>query len=213
MRAGLLLGISMMAACYRAPAASVAHPGDDPWDTSEGRPTNGALETHPTTGALETHPTTGAIAMHHETEPSALVAMAPPEKPQLVAAAPERKTVWVGGCNTSCIDCSLGSYETYVLATLTRTGERLFPVEHPGPGYSCGAEIAVGERVTLRAHSPTEHMRIVSWTPFFSRDSCPCEGTNAQTCTFTVTPEIASHYDRIYCGAGWKQGATAQIGH
>ena len=199
MRTGLLLGISMMAACYRAPAAAVAHPGDDPWDASGARPTS--------------RPTSGAIAIHPETEPSALVAMPPPEPPEQMVAAPERKTVFVAGCNTSCDGCSLGSYETYVVGTLTRTGERLFPPAHPAPGYSCSAEVAVGERVTLRAHSPTEHMSIESWTPFFNRDSCPCEGGNAQTCTFTVTPEIASHYDRIYCGAGWKQGATAQIGH
>lgn len=66
---------------------------------------------------------------------------------------------------------------------------------------------------TGRSSRPTEHMTLVSWIPFFDCDSCPREGTNAQTCTFTVTPEIASHYDRIYCGAGWKQGTTAQIGH
>jgi len=193
MRTGLLLGISMMAACYRVPAAAVAHPADDPWEASDARPTRGAI--------------------HPETEPSALVAMQPPESPVQMVAAPERTTIFVAGCNTSCVDCSLGSYETYVVGTLSRTGERLFPPAHPAPGYSCAAEVAVGERVTLRAHSPTEHMKIESWTPFFNRDSCPCEGTNAQTCTFTVTPEIASHYDRIYCGAGWKQDATAQIGH
>ncbi|HEY5947981.1 MAG TPA: hypothetical protein VIV40_20940, partial [Kofleriaceae bacterium] len=91
---------------------------------------------------------------------------------------------------------------------------QLFPSpDPPAPGYSCGAEVAIGERVTLVAHSPTEHMTIESWTPFFATDSCPCEGTRSMSCTFTVTAEIASHYDRIYCGAAWKQHATAQIGH
>jgi len=146
-----------------------------------------------------------------EIESSALVDIAPPTSQHAVIAT-GKQSLWVGGCNTSCVDCWLGSYQTYVVGTLTRTGAKLFPIEPLAPGYQCGAEVRVGERVTLRAHSPTEHMTIVSWNGFFDRDSCPCEGSTAQTCTFEVTPEIASQSDRIYCGAAWKQKATAQIG-
>src|SRR5262245_27177430 len=151
----------------------------------------------------------GPAALHRETEPSALVAVDPPEQHAAIARA-DKKTVSVAGCNTACIDCWLGDYQTFVVGTLTRTGGRLFPVEPLVPGYSCGADVAVGERVTLRAHSPTQHMTIVSWSGFSPRDACPCAGSTAQTCTFVVTPEIASQYDRIYCGAAWKQHATAQ---
>src|SRR5262245_38144793 len=113
MRSGLLLGISMMAACYRAPTA-----------------------------ALAVHAAPPPVV-----EPSALVAAAPPAHDTVLAA---KQTLWVGGCNTACLDCSLGSYQTYVVGTLTRTGGQLFPnPDPPSPGYSCGAEVAIGERVTL----------------------------------------------------------------
>ena len=164
------------------------------------------------------------VEVARETEPSALVAVEPPPAHAVIATAPspeqpaaiarDKQTVFVAGCNTACIDCGLGGYKTYVIGTLARTGERLFPPREPlAPGYSCASQVAVGERVTLRAHSPTQHLTIVSWSPFFERDACPCAGSTAQTCTFVVTPEIASRYDRIYCGAAWKQHAAAQIGH
>ena len=154
------------------------------------------------------------MEVDRQTEPSALIAVDPPAPAHAtIAARADKKTVFVAGCNTACVDCALGDYKTYVVGTLTRTGARLFPHEPLAPGYACAAEVPVGERVTLSAHSPTQHMTIVSWTPFFERDACPCVGSTAQTCTFVVTPEIASQYDRIYCGAAWKQHATAQIGH
>jgi hypothetical protein len=160
--------------------------------------------------------TTPVQPVRTELEPSALVEVAPLPTHHVIATSNDpaiatgaKHTLWIGGCNTSCIDCSLASYETFVVGKLTRTGAQLFPAsDPPAPGYACGAEVEVGERVTLIAHSPTEHMVIDSWTPFFATDSCPCEGTQAMTCTFTVTPEIAAHYDRIYCGAGWRQPAT-----
>jgi hypothetical protein len=149
-----------------------------------------------------------------ETEPSALVAVAPPPPvTEHAVIASDKKTVFVAACNVGCVDCGLGSYKTFVVATRTRTGARLFPFEPLAPGYACNARVEVGERVTLRAHSPEEKMTIVSWTPAFSRDACPCAGSTAQTCTFEVTPEIASQFDRVYCGATWKQHAAAQIGH
>jgi hypothetical protein len=143
-----------------------------------------------------------------EVEPSALVAVAPPTR---AVIASDTKTVFVAGCNVGCVDCGLGSYKTYVVGT-SSTGARLFPLGPIAPGYSCSTQVAIGERVTLRAHSPEERMTIVSWAPFFDRDACPCAGSSAQTCTFEVTPEIASQFDRVYCGVTWKQHATAQIG-
>src|SRR6185503_16872804 len=100
------------------------------------------------------------------------------------------------GCNTACVDCWLGGYKTYVVGTNAATGAKLFPATPLAPGYACGAEVPVGTRVTFRAHSPEEHMTIVSWSPFFGRDACPCAGSTAQSCTFEVTAEIASQYDR-----------------
>jgi hypothetical protein len=192
------LGVVVLTGCYR-PGVAPDHPiPPDPVPDS-------------------TDPTE-PVVVHRETAPTALIAVAPERKPGGAHDLPyqtiiEHKKLWVGGCNTACVDCWLGNYQTYVVGELTRTGEKLFPVTPLAPGYQCGAEVAIGERVTLRAHSPTEHMTIVSWTPFFDRDACPCEGSSAQTCTFVVTPEIASHSDRIYCGAAWKQKASAQIGH
>jgi hypothetical protein len=158
----------------------------------------------------ESHP----VASRPEVEPSALVAVPPPEHAVLAErrgpaiASDAKQTLWVGGCNTACVDCSLGAYETFVVGQLTRTGQQLFPnPDPPKPGYACGAEVAIGERVTLIAHSPTEHMVIDSWSPFFASDSCPCAGTQAMTCTFEVTAELAAHHDRIYCGAAWRQSA------
>ena len=204
MRAYLVLGV-MLTACLRGPSAPEHPIPPDP----EPDP-NMPVAIDPTQPA--------AIAIHSETAPTALVTVARTDSQVVIARddKPARKTVFVAGCNTACIDCGLGGYTTYVIGTLTRTGTKLFPAEPIAPGYACGADVAIGERVTLRAHSPKEHFVIDSWTPFFAGDSCPCQGAQgaqAQTCTFTVTPEIASQYDRIYCGAAWKQHATAQIGH
>ncbi|HEY5926729.1 MAG TPA: hypothetical protein VIV11_33815 [Kofleriaceae bacterium] len=205
MRAYLVLGV-MLTACLRGSNAPEHPIPPDPVPDPDM-----SVATDPTKPAT--------IAIHAETAPTALVAVAPAPASHAVIARddkPTPKTVFVAGCNTACIDCGLGGYTTYVIGTLTRTGAKLFPQEPIAPGYACGADVAVGERVTLRAHSPTEGMVIDSWKPFFDRDSCPCEGargSQAQTCTFTVTPEIASQYDRIYCGAAWRQKAAAQIGH
>lgn len=128
-------------------------------------------------------------------------------------ATDPKQTLFVAGCNTGCVDCGLGGYKTFIIGKLERTGARMFPTPFPPQaGYSCGAEVAVGERVTLIAHSP-EGFVIDSWSTFFAGDACPCAGTQSMKCTFEVTAEIASRYDRIYCGAAWKQHATAQIGH
>jgi hypothetical protein len=180
----------LLSACYRAPAP--VHP----------------IEAQPLEAVAEAR----VVETQTEVQPSALVAV-PPRQARAVIAS-DKQTVFVAGCNVGCVDCGLGSYQTFVVGTLTRTGAKLFPDrDPPSPGYACSAQVAVGERVTLRAHSPVEKMTIVSWAPFFGGDACPCAGSTAQTCTFEVTPEIASRFDRVYCGATWKQHATAQIGH
>jgi hypothetical protein len=130
-----------------------------------------------------------------------------------IAGSEARDTVFVAGCNVACEGCALGDYRTFVIGKLARTGERIFPTPEPlSPGYSCAANVKVGERVTLIAHSPQGFV-IDEWRRFFAGDACPCEGTRAMKCTFTVTPEIASQYDRVYCGAAWKPQHMAQIGH
>jgi hypothetical protein len=184
MRATHHLGILMMVACSRGPVPS-----------------------YPTSAPSVT-----------DAEPTALVAVT--ETRTIVAPsaviATDKRTMFVAGCNVGCVDCSLASYESYVVGTLTRTGQHLFPAPNPpkpnAGGYACGTQVEVGERVTLRAHT-TEGKMIESWRGFFPSDACPCEGTTSMTCTFTVTAEIASQHDRIYCGATWIQGGTAQIGH
>ena len=126
-------------------------------------------------------------------------------------AAPSRAGMSVSGCNAGCEDCSLGDYKSFVIGTLERTKAHLFPSpDPPQPGYQCGAEVAIGDRVTLRAHS-TVGLTIAAWTPFFDTDACPCT-TPTDVCTFVVTPELAAHHPRIYCGAVWRR-ATAQIGN
>jgi len=129
----------------------------------------------------------------------ALVLARPDERP-----APSGTRMSVSGCNSGCEDCSLADYKSYVIGKLERTGAQLFPSpDPPQPGYQCGAEVEIGDRVTLRAHS-TSGLTIAAWQPFFDTDACPCT-TPTDLCTFVVTPELAAHHPRIYCGAVWKR--------
>jgi hypothetical protein len=196
MRASHHLGILMMVACSRGPAPSYPTPA----------PTLAPVEDEPT--ALVAVTETRTIVAPAAVAPAAVVSSA--------VIASDKQTMFVAGCNVGCVDCSLASYESYVVGTLTRSGRHLFPAPNPpkpnAGGYACGTQVEVGERVTLRAHT-TEGKAIASWRGFFAGDACPCEGTTSMTCTFTVTAEIASQHDRIYCGATWIQGGTAQIGH
>jgi len=146
------------------------------------------------------------------TRPPAKPALVVDSRPAEIATEPQR-SLFVAACNTGCIDCGLGTYKSYVIGNLARTGAELFPSpDPPAPGYSCGAMVAIGEHVTFRAHSQ-EGLEIESWQPFFATDFCPCAGTNTAVCHVDVTPEIAAHYTRIYCGATWQKGHGARIAH
>lgn len=190
----------MMAACvYR---------GDAP-----GHPTSAATAAPIAPARTAGHGALVTTAVHApEPDAGALVATASPLADAGALASADPPSLFVAGCNVGCVDCGLGSYRSVIVGTLDRTGEQLFPApDPPAPGYACGARVAIGERVTLRART-TEGLVIASWSGFHASDACPCAGTSAMTCTFVVTPEIASHHERIYCGATWKQQATAQIG-
>jgi hypothetical protein len=155
------------------------------------------------------HASARTTAQHgsNDADTDQAIELAPPATDHRpVALARGRETMFVAGCNVACTDCWLGGYKTFVVGTLARTQARLFPAPYPpSAGYACGAEVAIGERVTLRAHSPGEGLVIETWRPFFANDYCPCSGTNVQTCQVDVTPEIAARYDRIYCGAEWRK--------
>jgi hypothetical protein len=146
-------------------------------------------------------------------------APADPPAPAPIASEPAAPRdagphVLVAGCNQGCTQCSLADRQSYIVGTLDRTGARLFPAATPtvgGGAFSCSAQVALGERVTLHAHS-TSGLVIEAWKPFGTGDACPCEGTSGTTCSFVVTPELAARHSRIYCGAYWRAQAPAQLG-
>src|SRR5437868_3035198 len=84
-----------------------------------------------------------------------------PRRPPTVPMATSGAYV-VAGCNTACTDCALHG-GTYVIGTLARTGQHLFPNPNPpgppGNAYACNAAVDIGERVTLVAHT-TESVRL-----------------------------------------------------
>jgi hypothetical protein len=126
---------------------------------------------------------------------------APPHA-ALVATDDAAKTMFVAGCNRGCVGCGLGAYKTYVIGI--QHGQRVFPPAQPGPGYSCATQAAVGERVTLLAHSPEEGLVIVDWETPLEGDYCPCKGTSASVCHVDITADVVAHYNRVYCGAHWS---------
>jgi hypothetical protein len=130
------------------------------------------------------------------------------------AHVPAPGTYVIAGCNTGCKHCALGG-KTNVHGVDVKTGKELFPHANGGAGgggISCSASVPLKTHVRLVAKSD-EGLVLETWRPFNSDDYCPCAGTAQPVCDVVVTEQIAAKYKRVYCGADWKQQASAQIGH
>jgi len=99
--------------------------------------------------------------------------------------------------------------DTFVAGFLVGQRRPLFagpPSPVPDTGYSCAATVEVGSEVTLVAH-PSPSFEFVRWRTSNAAnrvDYCPCDGESDPTCHVSVDATLASHHDRVYCGAVYR---------
>lgn len=156
-------------------------------------------------GACYTAPVAGGVVAgaEPELEPAPEVVAAEP----VVVATDSAARLFVAGCNVECTNCTALDSSTFVTGVAASDGRVLFAGPPPGGGpYSCGAQVAVGERVTLSAQGSPLY-QFVGWRLFgagYPNDYCPCAGSDDPVCE-VVVDERAARHPRVYCGAMWSR--------